>query len=328
MSQAHDLPYIVGLDIGGTNMVGAVVASHDAQVLSRLSVPTEAARGPEDGLRRIGDLVDQVIATAHLTLAQISGIGIGCTGPVDTPTGRVQNPYTLPTWDDLPLVDSLIERFHLPTLLIGDCDVAALGEHWVGAGKDCANMLYLTFGTGIGGGIISGGRLHRGVGLMSSELGHMVLDLNGPPCYCGARGCFETLAAGPAIARFAAERAAPGSLLLELAGGSRERITAQTVSQAAERGDPVAAELIHQTAFYIGVGLGNLMNILAPEVVVLGGGVMQSWPLFEPIVMETLTARNRMIPFERIAIRAAHLKLNAGVTGAARALLEHLQGRL
>lgn len=309
-------------------MVGAVVASTDARLLSRLSIPTDAARGQEDGLRRIGQLIEQVIADAKLTRSHIGGIGIGCTGPVDTPTGRIHNPYTLPTWDDMPLVDVLVERFHLPTLLIGDCEAAALGEHWVGAGRDCRSMLYLTFGTGIGGSIISDGRLHRGAGLMATEPGHMALDPNGPQCYCGARGCFEMLAAAPAIARFAAERATPDSLMCRMAGGEPQKITAEIVSKAAEQGDPIAADLMRQTALYIGLGIGNLLNIIVPEVVVLGGGVMGSWPLFEPIVIESIRARSRMIPFDLMSIRPAHLKLNAGVTGAARALLEHLAGRL
>jgi len=307
-------------------MVAAVVSGIDGQILARHSIPTDAARGPEDGLRRLNALIERVIADANSDRAHLAGIGIGCTGPVDTPTGRVHNPYTLPTWDDVPMVESVVQYFSLPTLLIGDCDVAALGEYWAGAGRGYSSMLYLTFGTGIGGAIVSGGRLHRGVGQMASEPGHMVIDLHGPECYCGAHGCFEQLAAAPAIARFARERASPA--MLALAGGEIERITAETVGRAAEQGDLVAGALIEQTAFYIGVGLANLMNILAPEVVVLGGGVMGSWPLFEPHVWKTLMARGRMMPFERIKIEPAQLRLNAGVTGAARAIFDHLEGRL
>ncbi len=315
--------FVVGLDIGGTSIVGAVIAAQDARILSRESIATEAARGPANGVQRITELIHRLIAQANLTIAQISGIGIGCTGPVDPIRGRVQNPYTLPTWDDMPLLEMLAAHLDLPMLLIGDCDVAALGEYWVGAGQGCRTMLYLTFGTGIGGGIISERHLHRGVGFVASEPGHMALDPNGPPCYCGARGCFETFAAGPAIARFATERATPDGLMRQLAGD--QPITAKIVAQAAVQADPVAVELIRQTGFYIGVGLGNLMNIIAPEIVVLGGGVMGSWPLFEPVVMETLNARNRMIPYDQIAIRPAKLGLNAGVTGAARAILDQLR---
>lgn len=320
--------HVVGLDVGGTNVVGAVVTGADARLLARASIPTDAARGPDDGLRRIGDLVERLIATTGLAYSEIGGIGIGATGPVDTPTGRIHNPYTLPTWEDVPIGGYLAGRFQLPTLLIGDCDAAALGEFWAGAGQGSRHMLYMTFGTGIGGGIIIDGKLHRGIDLASSEPGHMVIDWQGPPCYCGAQGCFEMLASGPAIARFARERAEVDSLLLKLVECHRELITAETVSQAAEQGDPIARELIRQTATYIGIGLANLINILTPEVVVLGGGVMQGWPVFAPVTLATIQARGKMVPIDQIAIRTASLKLNAGVTGAARALLDHLAGKL
>ncbi len=320
--------YVVGVDIGGTNIAAAVVASRDAHVLSRLSIPTEAERGPEHGMRRINDLIARVVAGAGLSAAQIGGVGIGCSGPVDSVRGRVMNPYTLPTWDDMPLVDSVVERFDLPALLLHDCAVAALGEHWAGAGQGANHMIYVTVGTGIGAGIIVDGRLHRGVGLLAGEFGHHVIDLNGPLCYCGARGCWEMLAAGPAIARFAAERAPEGSPLLALAGGDRAQITARLVSQAAEAGDPVAREGMEQAAFYLGVGVANLMNILAPEVVVMGGGVMQSWPLLAPTLLRTIHARGAMVPFDQIKVVPASLRLNAGVVGAARGLLDHLEGKL
>jgi glucokinase len=166
---------------------------------------TEAHRGPKNGLHRIGALIERVIAEAGVT--EFRGIGIGSTAPVDVARGRIQNPFTLPTWNDVPIVDFITERFHMPTLLLTDAHVATLGEHHAGAGQGSRNMLYVTISTGIGGGIITNGRLYRGVGLLAGEVGHQTLDLDGIPCYCGARGCWEMLAAGPAIARFAAERA-------------------------------------------------------------------------------------------------------------------------
>ncbi|MFN8561616.1 MAG: ROK family protein [Anaerolineae bacterium] len=321
-------PFVVGIDIGGTNIVAAIIARDDAHVVSRSSIATDAERGQQDGLRRIGDLIERVLTETGLDKQQIAGIGIGCTGPVDSERGLVQNPYTLPTWDDMPLVDALVERFALPTLLVHDCAAAALGEYWAGAGRGTHNMIYITVGTGIGAGLILDGRLYRGIGLLSGEVGHQVLDVNGPPCYCGARGCWEMFAAAPAIVRIAAERATDSSLLLRLAGGQREAITARLVSQAADEGDPTAVEIMDQTAFYMGVGIANLLNTLAPEMVVLGGGVMQSWARLAPTMLRTIHERDGMIPFDRIQIVPASLGLNAGVTGAARALLDHLEGKL
>ena len=321
--------YVVGMDIGGTNMVAAVAVSATGELLSRASVPTLSQRGPEDGLRRIAELIESVIAASGVP--DVGGIGIGCTGPVDSSTGRINNPYTLPNWDGLPIIDYVVERFKKPACLLGDCDVAALGEYWRGAGQGYHHMLYMTVGTGIGGSFIENGRLHRGVNQMSSEPGHHVIDMNGPECYCGARGCLEMLAAGPAIARRgreAVQNAPADSPLLKLANGDPNQISAKLISQAAEMGDPLAARLMRETGTYLGIGLGNLINILTPEVVVWGGGVMQSWPLLAPPMMDILRSRDKMVPFDQVKILPASLGLNAGVTGAARAIIDTIQGNL
>jgi len=155
--------------------------------------------------------------------------------------------------------------------------------------------------------------------------------MNGPECYCGARGCLEALAAGPAIARRGRESVenAPGdSILLKLANGDPNQISAKLISQAADMGDSVAIRLVHETGTYLGIGLANLINILTPEVVVWGGGVMQSWSQLAPPMMEVLNSRNTMVPFEQVKILPASLGLNAGVTGAARAIIDHIQGKL
>jgi glucokinase len=189
-------------------------------------------------------------------------------------------------------------------------------------------MLYITVGTGIGGGIITNGRLYRGVGLLAGEVGHQVLDMDGIPCYCGARGCWEMLAAGPAIAHRAAQRTKDGSILLQLAGGDREKITGRLVAEAARQSDPMAEAVMNETGRYIGLGLANLMNILAPDVIVLCGGVMQSWSLLEQAMLAGIQERQGMIPFNRVRIVPAALGDDAGVIGAAYALVKHLQGDL
>ncbi len=320
--------YAVGLDIGGTSMVAGVIACDDGHVVSRQSVPTESRRGPEDGLRRIGNLIEEVLHVAGLQPAQTVGIGIGCTGPVNPVTGTIHNPYTLPGWDGLPVVDYLKGQFNLPTRIIGDAQVAALGEHWVGAGKGARHMVYMTVGTGIGGAVIVDGRLHQGVEFAAGEVGHQVIDINGPPCYCGARGCLEMLAAAPAISRFAAENAPNDSLLLTLVSGDRSQITPKVVANAASQGDPFSLDLLRRVGCYIGTGIGNVINVLAPEAVVLGGGVMQSWALISPSLLDTVSRRAAMVPLTHIRIVPASLGLNAGITGAARAIVDYLNGRL
>jgi len=315
-----DSHYVIGVDIGGTGMSAALVDAGAARVLQRETIPTEAARGPEDGLRRLGDLIERVAAD-HL--AQVRGIGIGCTGPVDCETGRIHNPYTLPTWDDVPLTDYLETRFKLPTALVNDAHAAALGEFWVGAGRGCQHMIYMTISTGIGGGFILNGKLYRGVGLLSSEVGHMALDPAGPDCYCGARGCLEMLAAGPAIAAQAVARVPDDGLILQLAEGDRTAITARHVGEAAAQGDALARDLLAEAGRWVGIGLASLLNLLTPEVVVLGGGVMNAHAYLMPSILETVKARAALVPFERIQIRRALLGPDAGVMGAAKAILSN-----
>lgn len=316
--------YVIGMDIGGTNIVAAVVRSADAQVISRQSVPTLAERGIADGLRRIHHLLRQIVEDSPVTWEQIGGIGVGSTGPVDCVRGRIQNPYTLPTWDDMPILDSLQESFHRPGVLLNDAHVAALGEFWVGAGRGTRHMIYITVGTGIGGGMVLDGKLYRGIQFFSGEVGHTVIDMNGPLCYCGAYGCWEMFAAAPAITRLAQERVVPDSFLMRLAGGQPENLTPRLLSQAAEQGDGLAKEILSQVGHYLGIGVGNLINIFAPEVIVLGGGVMQGWDYLTPRLFETINSRKAMVPFDEVRIVPAQMGMNAGVLGAAYSMLTAL----
>lgn len=319
--------FAVGIDIGGSTVVGAVIRSADAGITARRTMPTDSQRGIADGLQRFRALIDGLLKDAGVELAQISGIGIGSTGPIDAAAGKIHNPFTLPGWDGIPIVDHLGSAYDLPVCLVGDCQAAALGEHWNGAGRGARTMLYITFGTGIGGGLIINDRLYRGVG-DATEIGHHTIDADGPPCYCGARGCWEMLASGPAIARMAAETVPDDSLILALAEGERDRITAEMVSIAARQGDAFALDFASRIGFYIGTGVSNMIHILAPQAVVLGGGVIQGWDVLEGSVRQAIAARDKMVPLDQIRIAPAALGLSAGVTGAARAALLFVQGAL
>lgn len=323
----HTQEFALGIDIGGRTVVGAVVRGADGSIMARRTMPADSQRGIEDGLRRFGALIEALLRESGIEPHQLAGIGIGSTGPVDSATGRINNPFTLPGWENIPIVDHLHSRYNLPVYLLGDCQVAALGEHWKGAGWGARTMLYVTFGTGIGGGFIVNDRLHRGVG-DATEVGHHTIDYNGQPCYCGARGCWETLASGPAIARMAAEEAPEDSLVLALANHQRDRITAEMVSIAARQGEAFALSFAKRIGFYIGTGISNMIHILAPEAVVLGGGVIQGWDVLGPSVLETIAARNKMVPLDQIKVAPAALGLNAGVIGAARAVFLFQEGRL
>src|SRR5664279_1252438 len=186
--------YAIGVDIGGTHMSAAVVRTADGFILGNETIETRAAQGPDDGMRRLRDLIERVLSRSDTSWESIIGIGVGCSGPVDTVKGLVQNPYTLPTWDDLPIVSILTDAFHMPTLLLNDAHAAALGEHQSGAGRGTSNMIYITVSTGIGGGLILNGRLYRGNRLMGGEVGHQSVNYDGRLCYCGGHGCLEMYA--------------------------------------------------------------------------------------------------------------------------------------
>ncbi len=318
------MQFAIGIDIGGTNMSAAVVDTA-AQVVSYATTPTLAAQGSDDGMQRLGDLVARVLDEAKLTTGDVCGIGIGCTGPVNSVTGRIHNPFTLPTWDDVPVCEAMTTRFQLPSLLLNDAHAAALGEHSAGAGRGTEHMIYMTVSTGIGSGMILNGRLYLGAGLLSGEVGHQALDFNGPECYCGGRGCLEMLAAAPAIAAAAQQDAQDDSVILRLSG-ERAAITAKHVGEAASAGDTFARGLLARTGFYLGVGIANLLNIITPEMVVLGGGVMQSWDYIVPTMQETIAARSGLLSGLIFRYERARLGLRAGVIGAAKQAFDKYAG--
>lgn len=306
----------IGVDLGATNVRAAVIAREDGAVRASASQPTGAADGPERGVRRIGDLIERVLAEAGTPTGAVAGIGIGSTGPLDSERGLILSPWTMPGWDEVPIGSLLAERFGLPVYLDNDANVAALGEHWVGAGRGCADMVYVTVSTGIGAGIIINDRLHRGVGGNAGEVGLMTLALGGPALE-DVDGAWEALAAGPAIARLGRERA--DDALLAAAGGDPARITGKLVAELAAAGNPTARGILDEVADVLGAGLANLLVVLAPQIVVLGGGVMESWDLLQPRMVATARARVRPLPgLDAIPIVRAALGDRAGLFGAAR----------
>jgi glucokinase len=303
-------PIVVGIDIGGTKIAAAAVNAH-GEIQSREHIPTQAERGFDDGLRRIAALIDRVLGKAHGSRDSLSAIGIGCSGPVDPVRGTIDNPYTLPTWDGVNIVAPLRAEFGVPVVLENDADVAAMGEVWLGAGRGGRIVVMVTIGTGIGGGIILDGKIYRGVGGAHPEIGHHGIDPAGPECYCGIRGCWESLASGPAMVAAVRDQAtdrSPGSL------------TGAQVVADARAGSPVAQAAVARAVEATALGIFNLTNLYTPEIIVLGGGVMDAYDLFEPAIRQTVE-RNTMAPVERVSIRKAELGNDAGVIGAARLAL-------
>ncbi|HVO68670.1 MAG TPA: ROK family protein [Aggregatilineaceae bacterium] len=309
--------WAIGIDIGATNSQAALVHRQDGATVGLDRQPTRAEQGPEIGLKRIGDMVEAALIRSGLDRPALAGIGVGCTGPLDIERGLIMEPWTMPGWREVPVVDYLSRRFRLPVYLDNDCNVAALGEHWIGAGQGHSNVLYVAVSTGIGAGIIIDGQLRRGFECNMGEVGLMSIDLDGGTCGGGSSGCWEFLASGPAIAE--AARSQADDQMLAAAGGDLTQVTAELVARLAAEGHTAARSVMEREAFYLGVGLANLIVILAPEIVVLGGGVMRSWGSLQPTIERVVRERTRLIPSaQQIPIVRTRLDLSAGYIGAAR----------
>jgi glucokinase len=311
---------VLGVDLGGTKFaVGAMTADGSRQ-FGFASGPTNADQPADDVVARMGALANQVIEkTLRETggrRADFIGAGIGAPGPLRRTDGVVVVAPNL-GWHDYPLRDRLAAHLGLPTTLDNDANCATLGETWIGAARGAKNVVGLTIGTGIGGGLVFDGRLHHGSSDVAGEIGHTTIETEGRRCKCGNYGCLEAYASGPAIAervREALERGAE-SILPGLAGSSAA-ITAAHVYNAAREGDALAREVVRDTARYLGAGIANLLNLFNPDVVVLAGGVTAAGDeLLTPLRME---ARRRAFKpaMDAVRIVPGELGSRAGVVGA------------
>jgi glucokinase len=294
----------LGIDIGGTKIAVAAV-ERTGGIVGEATVPTESDQGFPSGIRRILEAVALVLTEAGWTKGDLDGVGIGCAGPVDPVRGIIHNPHTLPGWPDADIVTPLREALGCAVVLENDADMALLGECGWGAGLGCDPVVMLTFGTGIGGAALVGGRLLRGVAGEHPELGHVPVDPQGPPCYCGTSGCFESLASGPALA------AAARSLGLGHAADLFAR---------AREGDPPALRLRGVALAATARATWTILHALLPSRLILGGGMMNGhYEVFAAAVGEAI-ARATLIPARRVTVARAQLGSRAGVVGAASAV--------
>jgi len=253
------------------------------------------------------------------------GIGIAAAGIIDSDKGRVISSPNLPGWHEVPLRDAIEQRFGIPVHLGNDATLAALGEWRFGLKNGIANLIYITVSTGIGGGIIAGGKLYTGACGVAGEIGHMTIDVNGPKCNCGNIGCWETLASGRALAREAVKQIAEGARtsIIELVNGDISKIDAKVVDQAAKQGDELAKELISRLAYYLGIGLVNLVNIFNPELILVGGGVAKMGDLLLQPAIKIVKERAFSTPAATVEIKPALLGDDSGILGAVAFVLEH-----
>jgi glucokinase len=304
-SDATDCHMIAGIDIGGTKIAVGVV-DHAGRVLAREECPTAVSLGFVAAMHRTSELLRECVRRANV---ELHGIGIGSPGPVDPKTGRLGDVNNLPGWEGGNPVEILSREFGVPAALENDADAAALGELRWGAGKSRARFLYVTIGTGIGASLILDGQIYRGINGCHPEIGHHIIDPSGPACSCGTRGCWESLAAGPAMTVWLRENSPESD--------GKGDVAAREIFERAENADRSACAAVEREAFYLGLGLANLITLFAPEAIVLGGGVMRSAPLFMNRVREVIHENCRLVPTDRVEISLAALGADAGLIGAA-----------
>ncbi len=300
--------HVIGIDIGGTKLA-TVVADKDGNILQKVRKPTESEKGPGHAVQLLLEMVTEVLELAELRPEGISGIGVSCGGPLDTKTGIIYSPPNLPGWDALPLKEMIESEFHIPTTIENDANAGALAEARFGGGRGYDYVLYMTMSTGIGGGIVANGEIYHGANDSAGEVGHQILLPDGPLCGCGQYGCLEALCSGPAIARRAQEAITdqPHTQILAHADGQIDGVRSEHVLQAAREGDALAIALVEETAYYMGWGIANLVNILNPQIVLLGTIAVAAGDLLLDPIRRTVTEMAMQRPLETVKIMPAEL---------------------
>jgi glucokinase len=302
----------IAIDLGGTQLRAALVDASGA-IIARASAATDVFGGPPAIVAQMQQLCAGIGLEEHRS--GIVGLGVCAPGPLDSETGTIIGIPTLPGWEDFPMAATLAQKFGLPVAVENDGIAAANGEWRFGAGRGLRHLVYVTVSTGIGGGVVVDGRLLHGRRGLAGHVGHMIIAPDGPTCSCGARGCFEALASGSALAE-AGRQAAATHRSGALARLPAHDVTARDVVDAARGGDDVAAALMDAEATWLGTGFSNLAHLYSPEAIVMGGGVSQAFDLLNSKIVAAFEAC-AMPPFRTTRIVAAELGDNAGLVGAA-----------
>ena len=319
--------HILSIDLGATNIECGLV-DKNGNVRVKKSCPTGREKGAETILSNILSVAREVASEAKSTRCRIIAVSIGTPGAVDQKTGRIiGGAPNIPGWKGVPLVPALKKEFSLPTFASNDVTLYALGEAMFGAGKGKKDIVCLALGTGIGGGIVIGGKIYRGAIDGAGEAGHTTVKLDGRKCKCGSLGCLERYASATAIAELGkrSSRKNRKSLIRKLAGGDEERITAKVVFDAAKQGDKTAKEIVEKVGWYLGAGIANLINILNPEMVIIAGGVAQAGKVLLEITRKSIETYATEVNRKGVEITLGKLKTDAGIIGAAALAWEEME---
>ena len=319
MPEANKTDYVIGVDLGGTKILSGVF-NHSLECVGTAKLSTKPQRGVEEVIERIARCAQDAADEADLTMKQVAGVGIGAPGAVDFDSGTVIFAPNMEGWKDVPLKKELEKQLGVPVFVENDCNIAVLGVHVAELKSKPRQVVGIFVGTGIGGGLIVNGELFSGFGHTAGEIGHMVLEVNGPKCGCGNKGCFEALASRTAIFQQIKAGIKDGqkTLLTEMLGDDLDDLRSGDLRKAIRRGDKFVDRVVEGAAEYIGIATANLVNVLNPEVVVLGGGVIEALA-DEMMSVIVETARDFAMPgtMKGVEIFASKLGDRAGITGAA-----------
>lgn len=306
-----------GIDLGGSN-ISAAIMNGSGTIVRLEKITTQAQQGRKHVIDRIIHLTEKVIGDSGIDKRKIKGIGIGVPGVLDTQKGMVKYSPNLPGWKNVELKSRLQIALKMKVVMDNDANAAAYGEKWLGAGKGYNNVVVYTLGTGVGGGIIINGKLVHGSCDGAGELGHTTIIPNGPKCACGNHGCLETLVSGTGIARRTKEliRSGRKSILIRMVEGKLENITAKLVLTAAKKGDKLAQEVVEKTGEYLGIAVANIINLLNPELIIIGGGVSVAGESLIKFIRQEAKQRAFKDLYRCTKIVRATLADRAGVFGA------------
>ncbi|MBI3804910.1 MAG: ROK family protein [Nitrospirae bacterium] len=318
--------FVIGIDLGGTFIKGATLDANGT-VIFEGRLGTEVVEGRKRVLQNLAQLIGDLRKMSPGR--SLVGVGLGIPGAIDFKEGRIIQSPNFPGWDGFPIRSAVEETVGVPVIVENDANAAAVGEGWVGAARTLENFLLITLGTGVGGGLVLGGKLWYGESGKAGEIGHMQITPDGPPCGCGSRGCLEVYASWPALVRMAKEE---WSRLRE--NGTVDSApppwkSAFEVAEAAGRHDPIAKAAFAEMAYYLGIGIANVSNLLDLNYFILSGGVSNALPLFETALRQEVARRafgmTEAEALKRIEIRQALLGESAGMIGAAYLALQATQ---
>lgn len=303
----------VGVDIGGTKIAVAFV-DKQGNIMAEETIATEVEKGPDPAVEKVTDLIRRL---GEENNCEIEGIGIGSPGPIDAKEGVILTPSNLHSWYDYPVVRRIEEQFHTHTVLGNDADLAGLAEYRFGLHDQHQNVAFVTVSTGVGGGIISNGRLHNGSSSCAGEFGHMIVEKDGPECGCGRHGCLEAYSSGTGIANRMRDEVlqTPGHVLYDAAKSGK--LTAKDAFNAYDEGDSLAHEVITRAEDYLAITLANIVNVLNPSVLIIGGGVAIGQPRFIEAVKDKIAQYAIIQNAEALSVVMAKFQEKAGVIGAA-----------